>query len=264
MAPIKFEENIKDKLEKRTLTPSSESWSKLSDRLDAEDNKTKKPIYWWLSIAAGLIIMIAISVQFFNTDESENTLPQVVEENVIEEQLNDKNLEFNQKESIEVVNEDNSVIEEELKKETLPKTKASKIIDYKKVINKKSEPKTQLAEQGKSVDETITINKEEALNNEVENLLQEAKLKTAVAEAITNIKLKEPSVSDQEIDSLLKIASKELFKQNLEIESLRTVDANSLLMSVEDEMGQSFRSKVFEALKDSYGTVKTAVANRNN
>ncbi len=109
MAPIKFEENIKDKLEKRTLTPSSESWSKLSDRLDAEDNKSKKPIYWWLSIAAGLLIMIAISVQFFNTDESESTLPQVVEENVIEEQLNDENLEFNQKESIEVVNEDNSV-----------------------------------------------------------------------------------------------------------------------------------------------------------
>ncbi len=83
-----------------------------------------------------------------------------------------------------------TIVLEEMKKETLPKTKASKIIDYKKVINKKSEPKTQLAEQGKSVDETITINKEEALNNEVENLLQEAKLKTAVAEAITNIKLK--------------------------------------------------------------------------
>ena len=41
MAPIKFEENIKDKLEKRTLTPSSESWSKLSERLDAEDNSSK-------------------------------------------------------------------------------------------------------------------------------------------------------------------------------------------------------------------------------
>ena len=35
-------------------------------------------------------------------------------------------------------------------------------------------------------------------------------------------------------------------------------------MSVEDDMGQSFRSKVFEALTESYKTVKTAVAERNN
>jgi len=34
MAPIKFEENIKDKLEKRTLSPASDSWSKLAERLD--------------------------------------------------------------------------------------------------------------------------------------------------------------------------------------------------------------------------------------
>ena len=264
MAPIKFEEKIKNKLEKRTLTPAADSWSKLSDRLDVDDNKSKKPMFWWISIAAGLLIMLAISIQFFNTNESITVSPQVVQDNEIKEQLNPSNLESQNKESMEVASEEDSIIEEEVKSETLPTLKASKIIDYKKVITKKSKPKTQLAERGKSVNETITINKEEALNNEVENLLQEAKLKTAVAEAITNLKLEEPSVSDQEIDSLLKIASKELFKQNLEIESLRTVDANSLLISVEDEMGQSFRSKVFEALKDSYGTVKTAVVNRNN
>ena len=44
MAPIKFEEQLKDKLEKRTMSPSAESWAKLSDRLDAEDQKNKRPI----------------------------------------------------------------------------------------------------------------------------------------------------------------------------------------------------------------------------
>ena len=34
MAPIKFEENLRDKLEERSLQPSANSWSKLSDRLD--------------------------------------------------------------------------------------------------------------------------------------------------------------------------------------------------------------------------------------
>ena len=261
MAPIKFEENIKDKLEKRTLTPSSESWSKLSERLDAEDNSSKKPIFWWLSIAAGLIIMIAISTQFFSTNESQNVLPQIVKEDVINEQLNNKQLEPIQKEAIEIVNEDDSI---EALKETFPAVKESKIIDHKKVIQKKPEPKTKLANQSQPVEEPVNLNQQEQLNNETQRLLEEAKLKMAVAEAVTTIKSKNTTVTDQEIDSLLKIASKELFKDNLKNETLIAVDANTLLMSVEDEMGQSFRSRVFEALKESYETVRTAVADRNH
>ncbi|EPR72679.1 hypothetical protein ADIWIN_2292 [Winogradskyella psychrotolerans RS-3] len=261
MAPIKFEENIKDKLEKRTLSPSSEGWSKLSERLDAEDNKSKKPMFWWLSIAAGLLIMIAISIPFFSTPESEMVLPQIVEEEVIEQQLNNEILKPNQKESINVVVKDKNV---EDKKEDLAADNKSNKIDYKKTVNKKSESQDQLANTGELKRKRILLNEEERLNNEAQRLLKEAKLKIAVAEAIVTLKSEKTSVTDREIDSLLKMASKELFKQNIQNESSRTVDANNLLMSVEDEMGQSFRSKVFEALKESYGTVKTAVANRNN
>ena len=89
-------------------------------------------------------------------------------------------------------------------------------------------------------------------------------MKKAVANALINLKSENNSVTEREIDSLLKIASKELFKERLQKETSKIVDANALLMSVEDEMGQSFRSKVFEALKESYETVKTAVADRNN
>ncbi|WP_179319111.1 hypothetical protein [Winogradskyella helgolandensis] len=261
MAPIKFEENIKEKLEQRTLSPSSESWSKLSERLDAEENKSKKPIFWWLSIAAGLLIMIAISTQFFSANESETVLPQVVKEDVINEQLNNKQLEPIQKEAIEIVNEDDSI---EAIIETLPTVKDSKVKDHKKVIQKKAEPKTQLANQSQPVEEPVNLNQQEQLHNEAHRLLEDAKLKIAVAEAVETINSDEIAVSDKEIDSLLKLASKELFKDNLKNETLIAVDANALLMSVEDEMGQSFRSRVFEALKESYKTVKTAVADRNN
>ena len=60
------------------------------------------------------------------------------------------------------------------------------------------------------------------------------------------------------------MASKELFKDKLQKEAFKTVDASALLLSVEEDMGQSFRSKVFDALKGGYETVKTAVAERNN
>lgn len=261
MAPIKFEENIKDKLEKRTLSPSSEGWSKLSERLDAEDNKSKKPLFWWISIAAGILIMIAVSIPFFSTPDSEIVLPQIVDEELIEQQLINEALKLNQKESVEVVVEDKSLDD---KKEDLPTVNKFNKIDYKKSVNKKSESQNQLVNTDKLEKKRMDLNQEEQLNNEALSLLEEAKLKIAVVDAIVALKSEKSSVTDREIDSLLKMASKELFKQNIQTESTRTVDANSLLISVEDEMGQSFRSKVFEALSESYGTVKTAVANRNN
>ena len=42
------------------------------------------------------------------------------------------------------------------------------------------------------------------------------------------------------------------------------VDAEALLENVEAELDQSFRNKVFEAIKSSYNSVKTAVAQRND
>lgn len=261
MAPIKFEEQLKDKLEKRTLLPSSDGWSKLSERLDADEKKSKNPFFWWLSIAAGILIMIAISAQFFSANESKEVMPQVVEEKVIEEQLEAKEIKLNDTKAIELTSE-NSLAE---KKENVSIIKKAQIIDYKKVTKKESKAETQLAElSGSNAKNSNTKQEGDILNKEVQDLLNEATLKNAVAEALKEIKPENTSVTDREIDSLLKVASKELFKDKLKKEAIKTVDANALLLSVEDDMGQSFRSIVFEALKDSYKTVKTVVAERNN
>ena len=261
MAPIKFEENIKDKLEKRTLSPSSEGWSKLSERLDADEKKSKKPIYWWLSIAAGLIIMIAVSVKFFNSKDTKEVMPQVVEDKVKMEQIERGKPEQNNTKSIDLVNEDNRVEENEENARTL---KESKNVIYKKETIKKPESKTQFAELSKSTksDTSNAINK--TVNNELQKEIDDATIKNAVVEAMKTLKSENNAVTDREIDSLLKIASKELFKDESQKESSTMVDATQLLESVEDEMGQSYRGRVYEALKDSYKTIKTAVVNRNN
>ena len=47
-------------------------------------------------------------------------------------------------------------------------------------------------------------------------------------------------------------------------EIANVVSAEDLLLSVEDDLEKSFRTKAFEALKSSFETVKTAVADRNN
>ena len=261
MAPIKFEENIKDKLEKRTLSPSSESWSKLSERLDADEKKSNKPIFWWLSIAAGLIIMIAVTVQFFTTKDTKEVMPQIVEDAVKNEQLKENKPNQNNIKSIDLVNEDSRVEEIE---EIVPTPKESKIVDYKKEPIKKPEPKTQLAEVNNSSKSDTSNIINETVNNELQKEIDDTILKNAVTEAMKTLKSENTSVTDREIDSLLKIASKELFKDESQKESSTMVDATQLLESVEDEMGQSYRGRVFEALKESYNTIKTAVVNRNN
>lgn len=260
MAPIKFEEKIKDKLEKRTLSPSSEAWSKLSDRLDEDEKKSKKPIFWYLSIAAGLLVMMAISIQFFNNKDSQEILPQIVKEDVIKEELNKGKTQPNEKEIIELVNEE---VEVEEVKEILPTTKETQSINRKKEVVNSSEPKTQLAEVNSTTKNTNVNTLNEDLNNKLQPEIDEDIIKNAVAQAMNSLKSEDTSVSDKEIDSLLKVASKELFKEELKQKS-SMADAGQLLESVEDEMGQSFRTKVFEALKDSYETVKTVVVQRNN
>ena len=129
MAPIKFEEQLKDKLEKRTLSPSAEGWSKLSERLDTDEKKSKNPLFWWLSIAAGLIIMMAISIQFFNTGEARDVIPEIVEGKLKEEQLKLKESKLFDPKSIDLANEINRI---EAEKESLPIITEPQIIDYKK------------------------------------------------------------------------------------------------------------------------------------
>lgn len=261
MAPIKFEENIKDKLEKRTLSPSSEAWSKLSDQLDEDEKKSKKPIFWYLSIAAGLLLMMAISIQFFNNNNSEEILPQIVKEEVIKEELNKERIQPNKNEYIELVNEEG---QPEEKEEIVPTLKESKPINPKKEVINSSNSKTQLAEVNSTTKSTNLNTTNETVNNKLYPVIDEETIKNAVTQAMNSLKSENASVSDREIDSLLKLASKELFKEDLKQESSSMADASQLLESVENEMGQSFRTKVFEALKDSYKTVKTAVAQRNN
>lgn len=258
MAPIKFEENIKDKLEKRTLSPSSDGWSKLSNRLDDAEKKSKKPIFWWLGVAAGLLVMLAISISFFNLEDTEKISPQLVEEDSTTTPLIKKPVDTELKIPQELVNQTKD------KKTELPTPNEAPIKDYKKIMNTITNPKTQLADTNKKTLEPITKSIHKDANNTLETETEDRIIKDALAEAMKTLKSENSSVTDKEIDSLLKIASKELFRERLQNETTKIVNATQLLESVEDEMGQSFRSKVFEALKESYETVKTAVADRNN
>ena len=260
MAPIKFEEQLKDKLEKRSLQPSADSWSKLSDRLDKEERQSKKPWFGWLSIAAGLILFLAIAIQVFGSKSAEEAKPELVNEDVKEQKIDEKQPQFKEPNTIDLALEEETIEVNEKKSQSVDKPK---IRNYKSAVKKRPKKDIQFADT--RAEDNSKLEQDPSQFHKSEILNKEALINTeAVAKALGTIKTENTIVTDKEVDSLLKVASKELFKNQLKKETSKTVDAKSLLEDVEEEMGQSFRSKVFEALKGSYETVKTAVAERNN
>jgi hypothetical protein len=260
MAPIKFEENLRDKLEERSLQPSANSWSKLSDRLDKEEKSGRKPWIGWLSIAAGLIIFLAIAIQVFGSKTTDDAKPELVIEDVKEQQIDEKQPQFEEVNTIDLALEEEILEVQENEKNPVDE---AKINNYKSIVKNSSKSDSQLANTSTKDNSKLENDQNEAHKSEI--LITEAQVNTqAVAEALDAINTENTVVTDKEVDSLLKVASKELFRDQLKKETTKTVDAKSLLEDVEEEMGQSFRSKVFEALKGSYETVKTAVAERNN
>lgn len=257
MAPNKFENNIRETLENRTMAPSKEAWSKLSIKLDEHNkNKTAKP-YWWLGIAASLAGLLLVITQLGNNDviEEKPTIVNVPVENEIK-QVTPKVI---------------VPIDKETKKEAEASTHKKQKVEYKTIINEKRDvlkpdlnvQKTVVAVTQKQEKQAITP-QEEPINNSQEALsFEDQKIKDIVAK-VNTLKADNEAVTDAEINALLLQAQQEIRLKNIINESTGVVDANALLEDVEADLDQSFRSKVFEAIKASFSSVKTAVAQRND
>ncbi|PWH84357.1 hypothetical protein DIS18_07430 [Algibacter marinivivus] len=255
MAPIKFEENIKEKLEKRTLKPSVNAWDKLSERLDnQEEPKNNKP-YWWLGLAASIVGILFVVSQFLN-ENNKIEEPEIVTnpEKVIEsETINiakENNKEHNNilkaSEDVFIQNkEEKQEVFEEKKLIITEEDKQPPLVAYEAIIEPEVKPENKPELPG----EKLTF--------------EEQKIQDVIAQ-VEQLKSKNSIVTEADIETLLADAQKEIQLNRLFNETTGVVDANALLQDVEAELDQSFRTKVFEALKSSYNSVKTAVAQRNN
>ena len=252
MAPYKYEEKIKDTLEKRTLQPSKHAWEKLSNRLDNEENKSNNRSYLWLGIAASIVGVVFIVSQFLNNDINIKTNTKVVTtpKEVIQQEGTVKTaLEGIEKVHIETVNEDVKEVNKKFK---------TKKAEAKKLINTNSLNKTKIAISRENIPQVQQI---EITNQAL--TFEEQKIQEVVAQ-VNVLKQNNKKVTDADIDALLQEAQKEIKLNRLVNETSGVVDANLLLQDVEAELDQSFRNKVFEAIRSSYNSVKTAVAQRND
>ncbi|MEG9328883.1 hypothetical protein V6B16_13135 [Salinimicrobium catena] len=229
MEPKRFEEQIKEQLQKREVKPSARSWEKLEARLEQE----KKPSgvrFWWTGAAAA----IAVVFFFLGTLFNEPGAPKVVEETP--QEVKPQEIIKEPKEEIMIASEEPEE-REVLEAEILPQKKA--VQKPERTAAERKEP-VQLAE--------VEPKKTPVVQSE---------------KIIAEVSQKPSPVSDAEVDALLYTAMAELEQQNSAYAAAQRIDAEELLQEVEQDLERNFRQRVFEVLKEGFLKAKTAVANRN-
>ena len=256
MAPIKFEDDIREKLQNREITPSAEAWAKLDRQLEPSRPRRGFRQYWWAVAAA--IVLIAVSVpQFFRTEEATT---EFAEEEVIQEQSSpikkaeELLVNESQEESpksieqiaeatpeVERTNTESDPVERKTIKERTMPALASAVVK-KDIPAVKSEPEEKMIQSPQSFEDA----KVDEVVAQVQQLNQDGE------------------VSAEEVEALLLKAQRDISNRKMLEGKVVEVDARALLMDVETEIERTFRDRVFEALGEGFEKVRTAVVERNN
>lgn len=254
MAPIKFEEDMKDKLEKRTIQPSASSWNTLSQRLDKQEEKSNKKGFWWLGIAASIVGILLVSNVFFNS-ETKKIETIIVEDNTVQDTLK--------------IEAPKSIITTP-KQEIIAETKDKKIkLNTNRIIKKQTQANKYVAsitnkktkEKPKQLINSNKIKEPVIINNTTEN----ETLVVNTQSEINNIKIEKKNipVTDNEIDALLAKATQDIAMQKTESKKI-PLDYNGLLLDVEYDLEETVRDKMIKVVKKGYKTLRESVAERND
>ena len=239
----KLEKHIKDKLGNREIKPSPGAWEKISGQLDTPVATKSKRKYVY-AIAAGFVGLLLASVFFFASSK-DNEPTQVVDEN------------SQMRPIIPALEGQTEFVEKN-------QTESEVMVVENSGENLQEQGEDNLKLQSMPLNETEVASKQSIQNN----LIQETDplIAQKVNEVMAQVQLLESvnmQVTDAEVDSLLRAAQNEILTEQLFDES-GSVDAMALLTEVEDELDSSFRDQIFDALKDGYFKLRTAVADRNN
>ena len=237
MAKDSVEKKIKEVLHERSIAPSENTWSKIENQLGSL-SEVKKKGYWAYGIAAGFIGILFVSIFFISQPNAAVTPSQEVVNTT------DNNADIPNK----------LEIQESLVEQAENAAEMGQKDPLQEKIQRPNEFLVQHVEQPKLREEKM-----------VEDFVSLEKVDTKIAEVMTQVAILEQTqgvVSDAAVDSLLRMAQKELLGEHMLGES-KAVDALALLSDVEDELNRSLRDQLFEKLKDGYVKVRSAIAYRN-
>ncbi|MGK0250983.1 MAG: hypothetical protein ACI81G_000418 [Gammaproteobacteria bacterium] len=287
MAPMKLEDRMKERLEKRTIDTSPAAWDRIAGKLETQAVVKKSNRKLWMAIAASFIGGVIATLVILNQQPLTQGNDQLVISPDVEAIKEIEHLEFGLKPA-PVVQDEGSVVadvvvateivkeeitlpptsDKGLRKQDIPTQNTSAVAVASKKELPKEEPSieaptvptqknssTTIVASTEQVEAKTTVFNE---NSEIKKAI-DSQVETLVASVDLN------SVSDEEIDALLKNAQREIISSRVFDSNTGRVDANALLLDVEAEVDpKSFRDKIFEALTNGFVKAKNAVVDRNN
>jgi hypothetical protein len=255
---MKFDKYIKEKLENRTIAPSRGAWERVADQLRQEGIKKKARIWPKIAIAAGFIGILIFSAPLLFPTERSTAIPLVDIPHDIK----------SGDDQIIVASEEN---EKEAQNTDFVSAKAEK--ETKRTNKRLKNPKNELV-----INETLPLSQAEIHTQDfvespkhadrVKNLEPTVEQSVAVEvsrliAAVQTAEQKGAEVSDYAIDSLLSQAREKIVKERVFEDQPQNLSATALLQSVENELDQSFRERVFDALRDGFMKAREAIVFRN-
>ena len=233
MEPNKLENQIREKLNAREITPSAPSWDRLDAMLSVAENKKPKSSFNWIYIAACIVGFVFVGLVFFNQN---NTNEIIKNHQVVESNSNDINSE-KEKLTEEVVLKSNPYINQ---KTTIKNTNIASVSSAKKEVIKVQNASAKIQPFVKS-----EIIKEESIAEVVPQKIEEKQL---VAENQSAL-----------------LASNEINKseKTTRNKSRLKVNPNALLSQVDGEVKQTFRRKAFRKITENFESTREAFVARN-
>lgn len=239
MAPNKFEKQLKDTLERRTIAPSKIAWSQLDTQLDVQKNKQKFP-FWWFSIAATFLgVFLAIFVFNDKPDPINVVIEDVKNEILLPSEINQIN---KQNKVTKIITSPELVVD---KVNVKPKNKA---------VTNKNKATIQSVQAEKS---NVVL----VVNDKIKPEDKATIASTTNSEKPID-KTSQTTTITSEADLLLKEAYSDV-QDNYNTYIPEKIDANSLLEDVEMKSEKSLKNRLFHAVKSGYETLKTTVAERD-
>ena len=266
MKTNKIDDNIKKKFDNRTFEPSASAWERLSVQLDEQPKQKKIGWFFYIGVAASILLLVTIGIQFFS-DDSQQTIPKneivisPVDTTIIDKKIKDFVNEIPVEEAL--VKENN--VEVETQKKTIINVISTRKNFEIKAIKKN---KTSIAKvEEKSKIDLITTEKEKTPIKQSKILKQDPKstikinaddLLYAVTHSPKEVKEYYAKYNVNRED-VLKTIQNELQKSNIK------VNPNTILAEVERNIDDDFfQNNFMKSLKRRVSDIASAIASRND
>jgi hypothetical protein len=250
MGHDKLDKKIQTTLAERKIQPRAAAWDSLDTMLSNQEKHPKRS--WLFAAAASIVVLLGmVFIYHINSDQTA-IVTQIVKDQSPEPASNP-----------ELKN--NAVPQEVARTKTLKLQQES----YEKKPDVLSETPNQHAHKPQPL--TLKTNKKQPNNKIAAAHTASVKQELPAFQEATLVAHKRVNDSialSREVDVLLAAAMEQVKFREIEKQPQTTtayrVNPEMLLMEVEEDAEESFRAKVFEAVKKGFKKTKTAVATRND